>query len=822
MLQLPLLSWWLDPIVEGPHDLGGLPLFSRGIRHAPCEGGGQAGCWHAAMASNIQKDDFMRLTLRTLLAYLDDVLEPADARELGQKIEESEFASGLVHRIRSVTRKMRLGAPKLAGKGMGLDANTVAEYLDSTLPQDRLPDFEKVCLESDVHLAEVASCHQILTLVLGEPADVDPGLRERIRGLHLRVDGPPPIPEAPAEPPSERRGVVAPTPPPVEHSREDWNEAPELPAVAPVASPPGTSHSSVRLLPVVGTLVVAFLLALVALRAIGPFDSNHLVLGRLLADRKPASAESQPSQTSASKDEQEAPETRLDQQPAPGPAPPTMVAGTSTPPDHADSGPPVQPQDVAGSVEPTLPAGTFPLPPAEGAVEDAAAVPAPLDRSPAARPAAADVNVGGADASAMPIPIPSSDVPKLQPDSGDAATGTTGSDESTEEATAAEPLARSTSELHVLAVHDPATDMWMRLSPNDPLEAGSHLVALPTYRPQIALNQIALNGGIQLTLVGPASVHLLAPDANGVPGLQLEFGRLLAVGDGKPGTALNLQIGDRSSRVVFQDLDSTLALDVQLYLPPGSDPETVVAHRMIQALSPAGRLNWEEEGPQGHKMIEPNQMLLMADTRVGELSSASPLPDWLDPKSIRPIDRDASEQLQKLLDPERPLATSLSEQVSHRLVEVRSLAIRSLSLLSIDDPYAEAFNSKDLKAFWPDLFETLQMTIANGPERAALVRSTLERLRRETGSRLYRLLWGYSPEQLAAGDGEALVGFLASPSMDLRVLAFENLNRIVGKTNLYRPEVDPARQKGPIRNWARDAERGGIRYKIPPIELSEE
>ncbi|MES2791081.1 MAG: hypothetical protein V4719_15820 [Planctomycetota bacterium] len=144
----------------------------------------------------------MRLTLRTLLAYLDDLLDPAQAKELGAKIQESEVASQLVSKIRDVIRKRRLTAPVVSGPGCDLDANLVAEYLDNTLSPEGVTDLERICLESDVHLAEVAASHQILTLVLGEPVDIGPLSRERMYALGDAAKTTTPAPAATAVSPN--------------------------------------------------------------------------------------------------------------------------------------------------------------------------------------------------------------------------------------------------------------------------------------------------------------------------------------------------------------------------------------------------------------------------------------------------------------------------------------------------------------------------------------------------------------------------------------------------------------------------------------------
>lgn len=132
----------------------------------------------------------LRLTLRTLLAYLDDTLEPAQAKAIGLKVAESEAAQELVERIKQVTRRRRLTTPPTTGPST-IDANTVAEYLDNVVTPEQAAEVEQICLSSDVHLAEVAACHQILTLILGEPIIPPAAASQRMYGL---VKGPEAIP----------------------------------------------------------------------------------------------------------------------------------------------------------------------------------------------------------------------------------------------------------------------------------------------------------------------------------------------------------------------------------------------------------------------------------------------------------------------------------------------------------------------------------------------------------------------------------------------------------------------------------------------------
>ena len=117
----------------------------------------------------------MRLTLRTLLAYLYGLLEPEDAQEIKRKVSQPGRGQELAERIPRLVSRRELEAPRLDAKAAGADPNIVSDYLDGILTPERTAEFDRVCLQSDRQLAEVASCFEILSVVQ-RPIKVSAGL----------------------------------------------------------------------------------------------------------------------------------------------------------------------------------------------------------------------------------------------------------------------------------------------------------------------------------------------------------------------------------------------------------------------------------------------------------------------------------------------------------------------------------------------------------------------------------------------------------------------------------------------------------------------
>src|SRR5262249_61915103 len=136
------MEWKCNPIDKIVHENRcTIPLLLReGPRHLCSEG-----------------DFAMRLTLRTLLAYLDDTLEPTQAKAIGHKIAESPTAQEIIDRIREVVRRRRLTTPPLTGPGAKLDPSMVAQYIDSTLSAAGAAEVAANRPENDGYPAQTAA-----------------------------------------------------------------------------------------------------------------------------------------------------------------------------------------------------------------------------------------------------------------------------------------------------------------------------------------------------------------------------------------------------------------------------------------------------------------------------------------------------------------------------------------------------------------------------------------------------------------------------------------------------------------------------------------
>jgi hypothetical protein len=536
----------------------------------------------------------------------------------------------------------------------------------------------------------------------------------------------------------------------------------------------------------------------------GPLNANHPVLGFLAGGAPVNDAVVQANQGA-------------DDEPQPNAADSASQGTEQNPTANAANTSP------AATVEPESSGRTDVAPHPPQPPEDDEPVAASAETTPAANVAPEAGTVADAASSETNTPSelassPTTDAPIPAPILAEA------SETTTSEVAAAPPvpdLGRYISENEVLARFDGTANAWMRLPTNEPLGYGDQVLALPAYRPKLVLAS-----GFQITLSGGTLLELRPPEAPGTANLALEYGRIVVVPVVAAAGGVRLDCWGRQGKVTFSP-ESIMAVQLRRYRAPGVDPEAGLAHRMVEIYALGGNLVWNEPG-HPEQTIKAGETFAFLDDARGGVVPTEVVPPWVESNDVERTDELASQDVQAAIGYELPLSRSLLELVAHRKVEVCALAARSLAYLDVFDPLVDAINDEKQKSYWDDHFNELQRALARDPRTAQEIRVTLEKIRgRPAATELYRLLWSYSPEDLAGGAAERLVEHLMSGSLDVRVLAIQNLERITGMTHLYRPEVEDARRKTAYQRWRNSLAEGKIKYNemllmLPPRAMPEE
>lgn len=752
----------------------------------------------------------MRLTLRTLLAYVDEILEPDDAAEIAKKIEESEVATRLLQRIHDVARRLRLGAPDVLEPKDALDPNTVAEYLDYTLAADRVTDFEKVCLESDVQLAEVAACHQVLALVLGSPAEVAPATRERMYRI-------PEMAQQQEDPVREMfRGSSSDGEPEETSSRAGRGGGEKNSQAAQPRRPTFLRRAFLALV----------VLALVALGGVGvawyagwidlPLAKTPAELARGLENEPPESdgaaqaASAVASQNGEAEEDTAGSETESDAEPA---APAAGNPGSDregedggSAPDEGASAP-----DSDSQTEPEAPGAADQSQPAPPEVPEVDAPPG----EPNAVAMEAEEPENGDFQPVEPAEAVASGVPRLTMppllelptplDTEPALTGTAeisdGAAGDREESVVAPLPPQSLGTLltpeHVLLRVDATRRTVERLSAEMPIHSYDVLIALPEYRPEIQAGET-----LRMQVAGPAHFQVLPLDQDNAHGVSINFGRFVLRNTGETPSAIRLLLGSHRGTLALEPGNTAAVVEWEPKLEDGTDPSTPVDRGYGRIVVLQGEARWNSaEVAEG--LLTPLKELNVAPQQESIIPLEDPV-EWVMPKTSLAalLQERAAIQLQQLLsDSSRSILLGLREAAFHRQREVAWLAQRSLASLGDVELVAAALDDSQRKAQWPEAIAELRSAAARSPEMAAAVQASCMRVYGEDGPLVYEMLWRFPASGIPVDEAMVLVDALEHPRLAVRVLAIWNLQQITGVRMYYEPDSPAVRRRSSVERW---------------------
>lgn len=707
----------------------------------------------------------MRLTLRTLLAYLDDILEPAQAKEIGEKIAESSTATELTGRIREILRRRRVTAPQISGPGSGPDPNLTAEYLDNTLSPQAVAEFEHICLESDVHLAEVAACHQILTLVLGEPADVSAELRQRMYAL----------------------GAIAPTESESEVPRETMTvraaaalDEHSSPATSTVAGPSHARSFEEGLPPqlrrrsfasrTIGVAVVLLGVGWLALLYFDPHfreqrkapDDQAIVLSgaveTVTTDKTDGTKEGEAAA--------EAPETESAPQVQDAAKQPASEEPAAAVPDQAEAATP----EVA-EVAPEPAATTEPNTVAANVAEPEPAT----DTTPPPAPALEAQQ-------APPQPAQPVDVVTTLYNSPDG----------------------------ILLHRNGNTDEWTVLPRRALLHAGDEIACPEPFSARLQID----NGACLVVMLGGSRLKLIGANAAGAFGFDLDRGRVgVFRTSGEPAdqpVTFGLQMRDQFYSVSLNVPDTWCGFDLVSPQPYGqAQPQPVLPGGGIFVARGAVHLVDPAAGPVD---LTPENGWR---TWAAEDAGAHPLlavPKWLSPDGtfLPAVYRTYATLYEKEFPLDQPVWQSIPAVVRDRRPRLSEFAVETLALTGNYRELVRALKADHEESRLAAIVG-LREWLARDPAHADLLRADLAMMfRDDDATAVDELLWGYNQDDgRDAATSARLVDWLGSDEVAIRELALFHIKMITGRDNDFHPTAPLAQREAAIGRWQEFLRRNG-------------
>lgn len=726
----------------------------------------------------------MRLTLRTLLAYRDGVLSPDDREELHARIQKSEFAVNLLHRIDAVGKQHQLSAPPVTGKGLGSDANSVAEYLDDALPASQVPEMERVCLVSDAQLAELAHCHEVLATALTQKIGVpqslsalarqlgNPEQAEKIRaelskrvgknsksgragetGTRLRVDAGHTAGRQPDASPGQADTATQ-----SDHKKVGVR-VPMMASAGTSIKPTGLDleNSSTHAVPeyLLGTnrgtwrapVAIGGLLAVLCVlvwQSIGPWDRIAL----LLTNTTPPVEDSQPtiSQPGAGSDVPKPPVVD-----GAGPEAGGSDTGSATPPESDPAVAPELPPIVVAEPEPNAidPDEAEKTPPAA----DIPGLPAP------GQPADPQVSVS------LATWTPS------EPAESSATIFTTG----------------------------PAGVEGL-VAPGGVLGMDERFLV-----PASGKTTITMPGGLQLVTMGPTMGSFIDPDTLSAAAIDVVLGRALIA---NPGQAPRRVAVWHAGRMLLIELPPGSRVSLECEFRPVELGSIVEADSfqpacVVLALSGAATLR---ESKETFELAIGEGLATIGDKKPRKFGMKR-IPNWLRDDAVRPVDRFAMTDLHELLGAAlaggETLQAALDKLRMHRRPETAALAMQTTLMLGNWNPLISGVvNNPNMAAhWWPTLELGRQLLLADQQNREAFRLQCTSSLGEEAGDAYYALVCGLDSQTLAAEGVASLVAALESKDLRTRVVAAHQLRWLTGSVNGFVPQ-NPKRES--IQQWRRD------------------